>query len=167
MSKSHGIKGEIFIRPFNPQASWPSGISSLKIGDQDFSIEHYSSHKQGFIVKLKNCDTKESADQLKALPVFLSKEYFKSKKSEDIYLAELLDFNIEILSYNKKARLLEFQSDKHQDFLVISFNPEGEEVNKDSILLIPFVSTYIHVIDFEKKKLVLKLPENFLTVFKA
>ena len=167
VSKSHGIRGEIFIRPFNPQASWPLAISSLKIAEQIFCIEHYSAHKQGFIVKLKNCDTKKSADQFKSQPVFLDKKYFESKKGELIYLAELLNFNVEILKHDKKGQLIEFQSDKHQDFLVISFFSNFKKnPNKDFVILVPFVSAYIQKIDFKNKKLILDLPENFLSVFK-
>ena len=170
VSKPHGIKGELFIQPFNPQASWPSGISSIKIGEQIFSMEYYSKHKQGFIVKLKNCDTKESADRLKSCLVFLAKEYFISKKAENIYLAELIGFTVEIAGHAEWGRVLEFQSDKQTDFLALSFNSvfnQGEKANKDDVILVPFVSSYIQTIDFEKKKMVLNLPENFLSVFNA
>ena len=167
VSRSHGIKGEIFVQPFNPRAHWPEKISSIKIGELMFSIERYSAHKQGFIFKLKGCDSKESADQLKAQPVFLSKNYFISKKGDDIYLAELLGFEVETVR-GEKGRALEFQTDKYQDFLTVAFSSSGDSDRdqSSSVCLIPFVSAYIKTIDFENKKLVLNLPENFLSLFK-
>ena len=166
MSRSHGIKGEIFIRPFNPQSHWPSKLSSLKIGDHVFFPKTCSAHKQGFIVKLKDCDTKEKADQFKFQSVFLDKKDFISQKGENIYLAELLYFDVE-LSKGQLGQILAFQSDNHQDFLVVCKREPDGTLNKPSPYLIPFVPSYIQEIDFKKKKVILNLPDNFLSLFKA
>ena len=165
MSKSHGIKGEIFIRSFNSQANWPQTLSSIKIGDRLFSIEGCSIHKQGFIVKLKDCNNKEEANQLKSQPVFLAKEYFTSKKGENIYLAELMGFDVFVSDYGEVGKITEFQSDKYQDFLVVADNLGRDKLEKTHIYLVPFVSDYIQKIDFKEKKLTLNLPENFLSLF--
>ena len=168
MSKSHGIKGEIFIRPFNSQANWPQTLLSIKIGERFFSIERCSIHKQGFIVKLKNCRTKEEADQFQSQPVFLAKEYFTSKKGDDIYLAELLGFEVEVSGYGAIGKVLEFQSDKYQDFLALSSGLDKDKPvvsDKCRACLVPFVLDYIQKLDFEKKRLLLNLPENFLSLF--
>ena len=172
MSRSHGIKGEIFIRPFNSQAHWPQGISSIKIGERFFLMEYYSSHKQGFIVKLKGCDTKEDADQLKSKPVFLAKEDFISAKGEDIYLMELLGFDIFSTGYGKLGKVIQFQTGKKRDFLVVSSDSnkktaEAQLLSESQNYLVPFVSTYIQKIDFEKKELILNLPKNFLSLFRT
>ena len=168
MSKSHGIKGEIFIRPFNSQADWPQTLLSIKIGERVFSVERCSIYKQGFIVKLKNCRTKEEADQFRSLPVFLPKEYFESKKGDNIYLAELIGFEVEVSGYGVIGRIFEFQSDKYQDLLVISSSLDKNQLTvsgQSRDYLIPFVLDYIQKVDFEKKRLFLNLPENFFNVF--
>ena len=162
VSKSHGIKGEIFVQPFNPKAHWPEELSSIKIGELIFSIERYSAHKQGFIFKLKGCDSKELADQLKSQPVFLAKQDFISKKGDDIYLVELIDFEVETLT-GEKGKVIGFQTDKHQDFFQFSF-VSSEGFDKPLTCSIPVVPAYIKKIDFENKKIVLDLPENFLTL---
>ena len=164
MSKSHGIKGEIFVKPFNPKADWPEKLSSIKIGELIFSIERHSAHKQGFIIKLKGFDSKEQADQLKSQPVFLAKQDFISKKGEDIYLAELLDFEVETLT-GEKGKLIGFQTDKHQDFFRVSFlSSKNSNLDKTFTSSIPVVSAYIKKIDFKNKKLILNLPENFFDI---
>ena len=99
----------------------------------------------------------------------MDKEYFISEKFENIYLAELLGFTVEVLGQAERGKVFEFQSDKHEDFLVISFDSsfnEQEKANKENLILVPFVSAYIQTIDFEAKNLILKLPENFLSVFR-
>ena len=164
VSKSHGIKGELFIQPVNSKADWPKALSSIKIGKKIFSIEKLSIHKQGFIVKLKDCNTKKSADQLKSQPVFLSKDYFSSQKGNEIYLTELTHFKIKVLGYGELGEILGFQSDKHQDFLVVAVDGSVDS-NQAPTCLIPVASSYIKKIDFKKKELVLSLPDNFLSVF--
>lgn len=165
VSKSHGLKGEVFVRPFNLQASWPS-FSSVKIGEKVFFIECCSAHKQGFIIKLKHCNSKEEADQLKSQAVFLNKQHFISQNGGDIYLAELLGFDVFILNEGGQiGRVIKFQSDKYQDFLVLSDLNSGTSDENNNVL-VPFAVDYIHKIDFEHKKLILDLPENFLSIFK-
>ncbi|MCY4321343.1 MAG: ribosome maturation factor RimM [Bdellovibrionaceae bacterium] len=164
VSKSHGLKGEIFVKPFNPKASWPS-ISSVKIGSKLFSIEYYSAHKKGFIIKLKTCNTKQEADQLKTQPVFLNKQYFIKQKTEEIYLAEFLDFDVFILKGRYIGKIIKFKSDKYQDFLVLS-ESQNKNFDKENNILVPFTIHYIHKIDFEHKNMVLNLPKNYLSLFK-
>ena len=191
------------------------------------------------LIKLKGCDSKQQADQLKFQPVFLEKSLFKSQKGSEIYLAELIDFSVSILGQEGEGRVLYFESDgKTQDFLVVAFSAMEETLNtshlksssinlkkeklkdkflssevtdtssetqqrkkelkdkslspdlfnktagsyqkksdlnrednlkitqKDHIYRIPFVSAYIQKIDFQNKKLILDLPENFLSLFK-
>ena len=165
VAKSHGLKGELFLTSLHSRPDWPAKIESLKIGEQDFELERYSPHKNGFIVKLKGCDSKAQADQLKLQEVFLDKNLFQSKASNSFYLMELLGFSVEIEGEQGKGSVLHFESDsKNQDFLIIDFPTRQKAFHKKSYS-IPFVKTYIKKIDFKKKEVFLKLPSNFLSLF--
>ena len=164
VSRVHGLKGGLFLFPFNPRAKWPSHIESLKINESLFQVEQFSAHKNGFIVKLKGCDSKSSAEKFQFQPVFLDKKLFESKEKDSFYLAELLDFVVEIEGQKGKGFVLYFESDKkNQDFLVIEF---FNSVKKKGIYSIPLASAYIKTIDFKNKRLILKLPDQFLEIFK-
>ena len=163
MSKSHGLKGELFLSSFHSQPSWPKHLSSLKIGQQDFQLEKHSPHKKGFIVKLKGCDSKAQADELKFQEVFVSKNSFQSEEVKSFYLMELLGFAVKIEGEQRRASLLSFETDsKNQDFLVIKLRGDKSGNKKYSI---PFVKNYIKKIDFQKKEVHLKLPTDFLNIF--
>ena len=159
VSKAHGIKGELFVRPLNAQFHWPHSIKEIIIGDTVFPVQKYSAHKEGMILKLDHCETRSSAEALKGQPVFLPKKLFKSKKGENIYLAELLSFHVEVSGYGNIGMIQSFQSDKHQDFLLV------KKRNSPNQILIPFKEHYIKDIQFSKKTLILDLPDNFLEVF--
>ena len=129
VSKAHGIKGEIFVRPLNNLPDWPQPIKEIIIGESAFPVQKYSFHKEGIIFKLQNCETKLSAETLKAKPVFLPKKLFKSKKGEKIYLAELLSFHVVVSGHGKIGQVQSFQSYKDQDFLLVEQKKKKSEIN--------------------------------------
>ncbi len=160
--KAHGIKGEIFVQPLNPEFKWPHPIKIIFIGNSEpvkFSVKKYSHHKQGLIFRLEESQSRQSAEQLKSQSVFLPKSLFKSKKGENIYLVELISFKVEVLGQGKAGYIKSFQSDRYQDFLLV-------QRKSSSPISIPFVSAYIKDIDFSKKTVSLDLPKNFFEVFK-
>lgn len=161
VSKVHGIRGEIFVRPLNKHADWPQPLKEIFIGNQVFPVQKYSPHKEGIIFKLKDCDTRQSAETLKTQSVFLPKKLFKSKKGEAIYLAELQSFSVEILGQGSIGTVQAFQSDKFQDILLIQLK------GTKKLITVPFTKEYLQHIDFSKKKLVLNLPKNFLEIFSS
>jgi len=165
VSRTHGLKGDVFLFPFNPQAKWPSQIESIKINEKLFQVESYSPHKKGFIVKLKGYDSKSASENLKFQTVFLEKDLFKSKQKDCFYLAEILGFTVEIEGEKGEGSVLYFESDKKaQDFFVIEFL---NSLNSKNIYSIPFVYEYIKKIDFENKHIILQLPDQFLEIFKT
>lgn len=159
VSKVHGIKGEVFIRPLNSQAEWPQPIKEIVIGDLLFSVQKYSRHKEGMIFKLDKCQTRQEAEALKSQAVYLSKEIFKSKKSEGFYLMELKSFFVEVAGEGVIGVVDSFQSHSSQDFLLVK--AEG----KKDLIPVPFAGDYVQEINFSKKNLILNLPENFLDIF--
>ena len=165
VAKSHGLKGDLFVTSFHSKPDWPKDIKTLQIGEQNFELERHSPHKNGFILKLRDCDSKVQADQLKFQEVFLDKNLFQSKSSNSFYLMELLDFSVEIEGEQGRGSVLHFESDsKNQDFLIIDF-PKTQKTLHKKRHSIPFVKTYVKKIDFKKKTVLLKLPSDFLSLF--
>ena len=115
-------------------------------------------------MKLEGCDSKAQADQFKFQEVFLDKSLFQSDPQEEsFYLMELLGFSVEIEGEQGRGSVLHFESDnKNQDFLVIDFSKQALSKKRYSI---PFVKAYLKKIDFENKKILLQLPEDFLNFF--
>ena len=193
VTKAQGIKGELFVRPFNPKPQWPP-VREIFIDGRAFSVINYRPHKEGFVFKLKGCDSREAALSLKGKGVFLPKKLFESgnKKGEGFYLAELLSFQVESLPHGIIGRIHSFQSGKLYDFLyVVASNESSKELLQstdkelnpsDQVLLdeskksrstakgqktwtIPFIKAYIEEISFSAKKVILALPEDFLQIF--
>ncbi len=161
VSKPHGIKGDLFIQPFNKLSSWPKNLDIILIGKDftSFEVESYQSHKTGFLFKLKTINHIDQSEPLKGEFVYLYKNIFFSQKDESIYLSELLGFQIEVLNKNLVGVINSFKSTKFQDYLLVDTSHSKES------LTIPFVQDYIQKIDFLQKKILLDLPEDFLEIF--
>ena len=158
VSKPHHIKGELFIRPFHEESQLPSGLDKLFLGKnlEGKALTRLSKHKQGWIVKLEDINSRNEAEAFKGCDVFVWRQDLKSEQGEYIYISELLDFSV----WNQDqclGKITSFSSVKFQDYL---------HVKKESkSFLIPLVKSYIKLVDFQKQKLCLELPENFLNTF--
>ena len=83
------LRERFFFSLYTPFSLWPQNLKSVFIGDPltEFSIEKYKKVKGGWIMALKNLNSRLEAEQLKSKEVFLPKRNFKTKKGESIYLA--------------------------------------------------------------------------------
>ena len=156
VAKAHGVRGEVFVQPFNEKAQWPPIIKEIFIGSAVFSVHSHRPHKKGWIFELKECPNRSSAEALKQKPVFLPRDLFISKKGEFVYLAELVSFCVQVAGYGQIGSIQSFQSNGFQDFLIIGPTKERPSFS------IPLVPPYIKNIDFVKKTVTLDLPKNFL-----
>lgn len=154
VTRAHGIRGEVFIRPLHPHPDWPSKLKEVFIGEppKAFEVESHRPHKQGWIFKLKGCDTRNAGEALQKQPFLLAKTLFKSFKGESIYLAELSGFSVEVKGRTVGC-IQGFSSNGTQDYLEIS--------TSKTPLSIPFISDYIEDVNFSKRRIKLHLPLNF------
>lgn len=155
VSRSHGVKGEIFVHPFNESFQWPvKHLDQIFLNRRPFLVKTCHLYKTGLRFLLQDIDTREKAKALVGHTVFLSKHLFETKKKGEFYLFELQDFTVHVRGKGEVGRVKNFTSTGSQDILLIKgFNLEE--------ILIPFVEDYIESIYFQKKILFLNLPEGF------
>ena len=153
----HGLKGECFVSFFS------SGVDPLIIEKQDVQIRKGSelvlssavqmarSHKKGMIVQLEGIESKKAAELLKGASFFVPVELFSSIKGENIYLCEVLSFEVCDKNRGVLGKVSAFSENGAQDLLLV------QNENKDSIE-IPFINEFIVHIDFELQKINVDLP---------
>ena len=152
--KAHGIHGEVFVHPLHPHPDWPSPLREVYIGKppRSFQVESHRPHKQGWIFKLKGCDTRNESELLTKQAFFLPEALFKSRKGELIYLAELKGFSVEIEG-RTLGQIQGFSSNGAQDYMEIT--------TKKSPLSVPFIPDYIEAVNFPNRRIKLLLPPEF------
>lgn len=176
---AHGLKGEVlvaldsgeFLEPF-PKTLYASQTSNEENNIQKLEIACLRRSHKGPIIQFQGYNERRQAESLKGLILYFDREAFQS---EDFHLFEVLGFLVQLqmeTALKSLGYVSHFLSHSHQDLLVVkcdgSNNAETSlKSEKYSILKnkkqveIPFVSSYIQSIDFEKKKIILKLPKGF------
>lgn len=152
VSRVHGIKGEVFVRPLNEEFHWPKPLKQIFLNGRPFVVESCLPHKNGLRVLLQGIHDRNQARTLVGRAVSISKSLFQANEGE-FYLFELQDFAVHTSGQGHIGEIKRFSSHKGQDILLVQ--------TKNNEISIPFVEDYIESIDFQKKLLSLNLPEGF------
>ena len=160
IKKPHGVKGECLVVLYTGQAPWcqkPLKVLRIKTKSKEthdlkvFSLRH---HHKGLIVLFENFKSPQEIEhKLKGATVYIPKDLLKSKPGETIYLLEVLHF--QVLNDKKPlGQIVDFSSNGAQDLLVIEHCKKKYEI--------PFVEDFLDRIDFDSKKVFMKLPEGLV-----
>lgn len=180
VKRAYGIKGELFILPFTPKAKWIYNLSeitlikevkkpclagshktSLLIIDNQrqfdirltFIVEKCRSYKDGYVLKLQNCNDRTKAEEWHGAFVSVPLSAFTSKTGESIYLIELKDFVV-VNAGESIGPIVSFSSNGCQDLIQVK--------KKGCIYDIPFVKDFLISIDWQKKQIYMDLPDGLL-----
>ena len=165
-----GINGQMFILPFTPNARWIYDLSELTLIKSAYSltfntgyknsplkstfkIQNFKKYKNGYLVKLENCNDRTEASYWKGAFVSIPLSYFDSSSGEEIYLMEVKGFTV-IHSGQQVGPIVSFSSNGSQDLVQVKKN--------GSIYDIPFVKDFIHRIDWQNKYIYMNLPYGLL-----
>lgn len=163
VKSAHGIRGEVFAQI--PSGEWDWATVGLTMwlrprnseeSAQAFEIERFRSHKTGLIIKFKEVLDRNQAESLQGHVVLVEEEHFVSEPGENIYLHEVLGFQV----FDKEQEVGEvigFMDNGAQDLLRVR-----DEKAKEKEHLIPFLEIFVESIDFENKRIHMDLPEGLM-----
>ena len=152
----HGIKGEMKLKSYT---EIPENIFSYKElfaenSNKPINLVFIRKVKNSFICRIENIITRNDAEKLRGLKLFINRNKLSKLSDDEFYQADLLGFQV----YNLKRE--SFGS-------IISFNDFGGgllvEVNKnDKLFYLPMSSKFLKDINYVKKEVVLNLDLNFI-----
>ncbi len=159
---AHGLKGELYIYLFAKEATWNKRLKEFHLTRESatgqietlkFSLKSAKPHKDGLIVSTLEIKDRTQAETLKGFGFEIPKSLLVSKKGETPYLIEILGFEV-FDSENLIGQIQSFSSNNEQDLLVVESLTRFFEI--------PFVEAYIDEIDYDAKKIKMKIPEGLL-----
>ena len=160
ITKVHGLKGECFVSFLS------SGVDSLILKGQDVQIKKDSelvlssvvqmvrAHKKGVIVQLEEIKNKKEAELLKEASFWVPMRLFSSVKGENIYLCEVLHFEVCDKERGILGKVSAFSENGAQDLLLV-------QNENNSIIEIPFIDVFVIHIDFNLQKIKVDLPRDW------
>lgn len=158
VSDAHGLHGDLLILSPSKEYAWAGELEEVILVSKDiqkkFSVEKSSLHKHFLRLKLGGIEDRTQAEAYKKSDFYIPKDLMISEDGETIYLEEILNFSVQSPSGEALGTVEDFSSNSVQDLLIVR-NQRGQ-------FEIPFVEDFIIDIDFEKKSMVLDLPQGLM-----
>ncbi len=162
---AQGIKGKLFVLIFAGEAHWADQweilFSSDREGehpDRETPIESFKPHskqkKWGFMVDIKGVTDRTEAEKWVGREVFVPESFLTSEEGEEIYLREVLGFEVIDQTRGSVGEVIGFAGNDFQDLLII----KGEEGEFE----VPFVEPLLIEIDKNKKQIAMDIPQGLV-----
>ena len=152
----HGIKGEVKLKSYTqaPENIFLYEKLFIENFDHPIGLTFVRKVKQNIICKIENIKTRNDAEKLKDLKLFVTRDSLPKLLDDEFYHSDLLNFKI----YNLKRE--SFGS-------IISFNNFGggllvEVKNFDKTFYLPIGNNFLEKINYEEKEVILNLDLNFI-----
>ena len=155
ISNTHGLKGELKVRPYTETAKRFEALTSILVdfdGDlKEYQVESVRYQKDVVLLKLKGVDIIEDAEKLKGLSIKIPRADAKDLEENEFFIADLIG--------------LEVYQDDFIGIVEDVFEAGGSDVyvikrkgKKD--LLLPAIASVIKKIDVEKKRMDVEIPRG-------
>ena len=157
ISNTHGLKGEMKVRPYTENAKRYEELKKILIEKngtmQEYEIEKVRYQKDVVLLKLKGIDTIEEAEKLKNRTIIIPRAEGKSLSNDEYFIADLIGCSV----YD-------------EEFIGIIddvFTTGGSDVyvikrEKETDLLLPAITSVIQKIDVANKRIDVKIPRGLL-----
>lgn len=151
-----GVRGEVRLKSFtaDPEAIEDYNPLTTEDGSRSFEVGIIQTIKNGLSVRLSNVATKEEADALKGVNLYVPRSRLPSLPDDEFYHADLIGLEIFDTGGTKLGKIKSVQNHGAGDLLEI----HGPGL-KSSILL-PFTKAAVPTVDLSAGRLIADPPEG-------
>ena len=157
ISNTHGLKGEMKVRPYTESAKRYGELKKIWIlvnnVNKEYEIENVRYQKDVVLLKLKGIDDISDAERLKNHVITIPREAGKSLSENEFYIADLI--GCEVYSNEYLGVVSDVFTAGGSDIYVVK-----REKQKD--LLLPAIASVVKKIDVEQKRIDVEIPRGLL-----
>ena len=152
----HGIKGEVKLKSYT---EIPENIFSYKDfytenSNKPINLKFVRKVKQNLICKIENITTRNDAEKLRGLKLFIKRDQLSTLADDEFYQVDLLGFQVYNLNRDSLGEIITF-NDFGGGLLI--------EVKKnDKKFYLPMSSDFLEDINYVEREVVLNLDLNFI-----
>ena len=165
ITSCHGINGQVKVKSLSDfeERFLKPGIRWLqKENEPPSKIELISGFKQPgketFVVKFKEINTRNRAEQLKKFKILVKTDILPKLKKEEFHFLELLNLEVKTLENDELkiiGKVINLENEKNNLLVIELFK------NKKKVL-IPFVKEIVPLIDIKNNFLIIDPPNGLL-----
>ncbi len=157
VSNTHGLKGEIKVRPYTESMKRFEELSKIYIESNnvktEYEIEKVRYQKDVILLKLKGIDTIEDAEKLKNHIISIPREEGKTLSENEFFIADLI--GCEVYENEFIGTVVDVFSTGGSDVYVIKREKQND-------LLLPAIASVIKNIDVKAKRIDVEIPRGLL-----
>ena len=160
ITRPHGVKGELKVRPFTEDLDSIGRYAQLLLAVDERAEKRICTNEQTrvsgpqLILQLRECTSREMAESLVGQGVWVRSEDLPPAAADEFYLHTLLGKAVQTVDGLQLGLAAQLLAGSSQDILVVR---QGKQEH-----LIPAVRAFIHSIDNET--VTLDLPEGLLDI---
>jgi 16S rRNA processing protein RimM len=150
---AHGVRGAVKLWTFteDPLAVKRYGPLATKDGARSFEVTHAREAKGHLVATLKGIATREDAERLNGLELYVAREKLPATDADEYYHADLIGLAAVSAADQPIGRVIAIHNFGAGDIIEIA-PPNG------ATLLLPFTNAVVPIVDLAKGCVVIELP---------
>jgi 16S rRNA processing protein RimM len=152
---AHGVRGAVNLWTFteDPLAVQRYGPLLTKDGARQFEVTHAREAKDHLVATLKGVTTREDAERLNGIELYISREKLPDTSEDEYYHADLIGL-VAVTSANEPiGRVIAIHNFGAGDIIEIA-PPHG------ATMLLPFTNAVVPTVDLAGGRVVIEMPEE-------
>jgi 16S rRNA processing protein RimM len=150
---AHGVRGAVKLWTFteDPFAVKRYGPLATKDGARSFEVTHAREAKGHLVATLKGIATREEAERLNGLELYIAREKLPETDADEYYHADLIGLAAVTATDEPIGRVIAIHNFGAGDIIEIA-PPKG------ATMLLPFTNAVVPTVDLAKGRVVIELP---------
>lgn len=156
LAGAFGVRGEVRLKSFcvPPEAIADYGPLSTEKGDKSFEVTITGQVNNGLSARLSGVNSKEAADALRGIRLFVNRDALPSLPDDEFYHADLIGLAAFDAGGEKLGRIKAVLNHGAGDLLELDCGP-----GKSSVL-VPFTLAIVPTVDLSAGHVVIDVPEG-------
>ncbi len=152
---AHGVRGAVKLWTFteDPLAVRHYGPLMTKDGARQFEVTHVREAKDHLVATLKGIATREDAERLNGLELYIPREKLPATDGNEYYHADLIGLAAVTSADAPLGRVIAIHNFGAGDIIEIA-PPQG------ATMLLPFTNAVVPTVDIAGGRVVIELPEE-------
>jgi len=153
---SYGVRGEVRLKSFTAQAEAIAAYAPLQTedGSRQFDLTITRAIKNGLAARLSGIATKEEADALKGLRLFVPRDRLPDPDEDEYYHADLIGLEVRDTGGTVLGQVKSVQNHGATDLLEI----QGPGLK--TTVLLPFTNAAVPTVDLTAGRIIADPPEG-------
>lgn len=156
--KPRGIRGEIYILFTNPDFTTLRPDSKLNISGKTYEVADFWQYSNKNVLSLKGIETRNDVEPLRNRDIILEGVDPAPLHEGEFYIKNCIDSKVDLPSGETIGTIVDIERGSFYDYFVVALIRGGK-------ISIPMISPICKTVMFEKKRLIVNLPDNYIQIF--